>query len=530
VWRYNRVSLYDDHSSISEVFCLEEDNMKHKWISVLVSLAIALSAWVVMPVGKAWAATLTWDGGGDGISWNDANNWVGNVAPTSADDVVLDNSVVPGTYTVNLPTGAVTISIHKLTITPAAGNTIALILPSGNTANPGFSVGDATAGTDDIILNSGAILRNSSGATVSSNGIEANTTTNGTVRINNGGRYIHNTSRSTGGIVPSLSTAAGTETGVFEYDSPGTGSVSISASGRNYGTLILTRSAGAAIYTSSGGSALTVRGNFIINGGVTYNSSMTGAMNVGKDFTNNGAALTLPTGQAVNLNGTTEQVISGSSAIAFSTLNVVSGAKVVLPTNTTAITLTNNGTITQTQTVNGSTNVAFVDIGGYGGVTINANNFDLGSTTVAIKGNQACNVGDELIHRCFNIIPTNTTGRNATITFSFTDSELNSRSCASMEVYHWNGTGWDGTPLTRDTSYGPTSDGRDCTSNPRSIRVIGVTDFSPFGLTSIGVPTAITLLEIKAAPSSSPIVWLVLVASLALLGGVLILHRRSRAA
>lgn len=44
-------------------------------------------------------------------------------------------------------------------------------------------------------------------------------------------------------------------------------------------------------------------------------------------------------------------------------------------------------------------------------------------------------------------------------------------------------------------------------------------------------PNAITLLEIKATPSSSPIAWLVLTASIALLCGVfIIVHRRSRAA
>ncbi|HRF19427.1 MAG TPA: hypothetical protein PK977_14725, partial [Chitinophagaceae bacterium] len=50
---------------------------------------------------------ITWDGGGDAVSWNDAANWVGNVVPGAADNVLLDNSVVGGSYTVNLPTGAV---------------------------------------------------------------------------------------------------------------------------------------------------------------------------------------------------------------------------------------------------------------------------------------------------------------------------------------------------------------------------------------------------------------------------------------
>jgi len=43
-------------------------------------------------------------------------------------------------------------------------------------------------------------------------------------------------------------------------------------------------------------------------------------------------------------------------------------------------------------------------------------------------------------------------------------------------------------------------------------------------------PTAITLREVKAAPSSSPIIWPVLIASIILLSVTIILRRRSRAA
>ena len=268
---------------------------------------------------EARAAEKTWTGGaGDGL-WASASNWSPSGAPASGDNVTIDNTTASGTFTVTLPTGATTVSISKLTITPGAGNTITVVLPSGNTAAPGLQVGDSTAATDDIILNSGAILKNSSGAG-SGNGIEANTTANGTVRINNGARYIHNTARSTGGVVPVLSTATGTETGIFEYDSPGTGSVSISASGRNYGSLTLTRTAGAATYTAAGGSALGVRGNLTINSGVTLSSSMTGPLNLGGSLTNNGAALTIPAsglGQAVVFNGSAVQKISGSGAVTF---------------------------------------------------------------------------------------------------------------------------------------------------------------------------------------------------------------------
>jgi len=187
-----------------------------------------IAATFLVNAPKTWLGA---SGGGDGSSWAVAGNWSGGSVPGSGDNVVLDNGTVAGSYTVNLPGGATTVSINRLTITPAATRTITLVLPSGNTANPGLRVGDATAGTDDIILDSGAVLRNSSGASAG-NGVEANSTANGTVRINNGSRFVHNTLRGTAGVAPLLSVVSGTETGEFEYDVPGTASFSLNAAGR----------------------------------------------------------------------------------------------------------------------------------------------------------------------------------------------------------------------------------------------------------------------------------------------------------
>src|SRR5205085_4997211 len=107
---------------------------------------LAAAFCVVMMSTMASAATCTWNGSVDS-NWATAGNWTGCTgggAPASTDSVLLDNSLKAGSYSVNLPTGATTVSIVKLTITPNSGNTITLTLPSGNTANPGFQVGDAT--------------------------------------------------------------------------------------------------------------------------------------------------------------------------------------------------------------------------------------------------------------------------------------------------------------------------------------------------------------------------------------------------
>lgn len=286
-------------------------------------------------------ASVKWDGGASTSAWTDAANWNNNVVPSVTDEVILDNSLLAGSYSVTLPTGAVKTTIKKLTITPTLPNTITLTLPVGNTYgasnDAGFVVGDNTASTDDIIINEGGVLVNASGGSTG-NGIQVNALANGTLRINNGGKFIHNTSRSAAGSSAAaiLSTATGTEYGIYEYDIPGTGSYAFGASGRTYGSLILSRTSGAATYTSTGSSSLIIRGDFTMNSGITYTSGMTGSMSIGRNLINNGTTLTIPVGQAVNFNGSSSQDISGTNSISLLGTTTI--------TNTTGITLSQNAT------------------------------------------------------------------------------------------------------------------------------------------------------------------------------------------
>ena len=277
------------------------------------SAALVVASMIAWPA-IANAADKRWSGLGDGSSFSDPANWNGGVAPTAADDVTLDNTLRSGTYNVNLPAGAVTVTIHRLTIAPSGANVITLTLPSTNTANPGLRAGDGLAGTDDIVLASGAVLRNASGASFG-NGIEANSVVEGTVRINNGARYVHATMRAASGIAPLLSTAAGTELGEFEYDVPGTAVFNLSASGRTYGSVTLTRSAGAATYGALGGSPWHVRGNLKLNAGVTLNSTMSGPLQLDGNFSNVGNVVNLPTTQELTIQGTAVQTIAGTAGI-----------------------------------------------------------------------------------------------------------------------------------------------------------------------------------------------------------------------
>lgn len=338
-------------------------------------------------------AQVTWDGGGDGISWNDQDNWTGDNLPGATDNVLLDNSSVTTSYTVGLPAGAVTVTLLSLTITPSGGNTITLNLPTTSTAAPGLSI---TGAGDALVLNSNAVFRNSSGATSGSTVDIANT-----FRINNGGHYIHNTPRGNASIVAQLSTAAGTESGEFEFDVPAA-SYTPSLSGRNYGSLTFksVASGGTATYIGGGASTCTVRGNLSINTGVIFSLSMSANFVIQQDYTqfpsstfnlqsstnNNMVRIAgdivydgiitesnsgLP---GIELNGTVPQVVSGTGQFQNSVTFVVNnpagitlGSALALPyhltltegrINTTAVNLL---TLLDNATVSGSSATSFVN-------------------------------------------------------------------------------------------------------------------------------------------------------------------------
>jgi hypothetical protein len=222
---------------------------------------------LAMPFITARAAVITWDGeGADGL-WSNAVNWSSNALPAVGDDVVLDNSIVLMNYSITMPSGNIGVTIRSLLINPQGSFTITLVLPSTNTADPGLLI---SGPGDALVLNDRALLKNASGA---STGAGLNILN--TIRINNGGRYIHNTGRSNASIVNQLSTAAGTETGIFEFDVPVAG-YTISLTGRTYGSLVLsaaTRGSNVS-YSGNGSTPVRIRGDLKINSQSTLSSGM----------------------------------------------------------------------------------------------------------------------------------------------------------------------------------------------------------------------------------------------------------------
>lgn len=303
---------------------------------------------------------ITWDGGGDAVSWNDAGNWVGNVVPGAADNVLLDNSVVAGSYTVNLPTGAVSVTVASLTITPVIGNTITLLLPTGNTQTTDAFITTGTGYT--VVINNGGVFENSSGVTSGTN-----LTITDTFRINDGGRYIHRTRSGHAGWTSRISRISGTENGVFEFDVPSTLSYAISTSlNRVYPTLELSAVAagGTKSYTSNAGGNPVVNGNLIIKGGTTYSYTPPLA---GITFTVNNDCL-------INSTGILDLATSGPNAMIFQVKgNIVLNGTITELGSSTTTTLELNGTTNQQISGNGSlqNSITFL-INNAAGATLNA--------------------------------------------------------------------------------------------------------------------------------------------------------------
>ncbi len=91
--------------------------------------------------GRQLLALVTWDGGGDGTSWEDPANWSGDALPTAADDVEID---VPASPTIVHSTGTTEIlSLNCAeTLQVTGGN---LTIGAASAINGDFTLADAAA-------------------------------------------------------------------------------------------------------------------------------------------------------------------------------------------------------------------------------------------------------------------------------------------------------------------------------------------------------------------------------------------------
>jgi hypothetical protein len=130
-----------------------------------VRILIISAVWIL--ISSYATAQVKWVGAGDGISWNDGANWSSGTTPLATDDVILDNTTVLTSYDVDLPAGAISVTVQSITITPATGNNISLILTAANTSAKGLIL---TSATDALVLNTGANFINASASDIELDG------------------------------------------------------------------------------------------------------------------------------------------------------------------------------------------------------------------------------------------------------------------------------------------------------------------------------------------------------------------------
>ncbi len=188
----------------------------------------------------------------------------------------------------------------------------------------------------------------------------------------------------------------------------------------------------------------------------------------------------------------------------YSNLQIVSSGTLDLATNTITVegTLTNNGTLKQTKSAAANLLTEFLHIKNkaattdkYFGVEITPGS-NLGSTSVAIRGNQTCTEGGGAttpVKRCFDITPT--TGQSAQIRFYYRTAEQNSNT--TPQVYHYSGTGstWD---LENFVARGGSGEALWVTAN-------GIDSYSPFRLAdAIVAPTPTATNTATPLPTATP--------------------------
>jgi len=217
-----------------------------------------------------------WDGEGMDNQWSNPLNWYPNGVPGNFDDVILDHTYLPDSFTVVLM-DTITSSINSLQILSGTSVAIRLIIPPSNINSPALHLN--TSGTA-LLIGSNTILQNRSGATAGNS-----ITLNGSMIILNEGRYIHGTLRGNSVLISRLTATDVYPKGVFEFDVPGTSGYILSLSGRQFPVLQLSSTlAGKKSYSGSGNSHCTIKGDLIIGDSSTLNLSLNGNLLLSSDL------------------------------------------------------------------------------------------------------------------------------------------------------------------------------------------------------------------------------------------------------
>jgi hypothetical protein len=203
-------------------------------------------------------------------------------------------------------------------------------------------------------------------------------------------------------------------------------------------------------------------------------------------------SLTIGNGGSLSFSVANQLLVSDNAFVRGGTLTLGALGNLAVGVNGA---LTNLGVMQQTRDVNAS--VTFLNIGGYGGLTLTPGT-NMGITSVRIIGGQVCDTDNTSIWRCFTVTPT-TSVVDAGIVFYFAANELNTSVCANVRAWRsLGGQNWiEASPTLPTTS---------CGAEPYSVSYTGVTvenAGSFFALKSSGVPTVLTLQTFNASSAGS---------------------------
>lgn len=256
----------------------------------------------IIAFGKG-SADVKWDNGSSDGQWTTAANWDGNEVPSSGDDVVLDNSIVAGNYTVTL-SGSNAQEISTLIIGDGVSNTVALSITNTNAAPLTIN---GSSGTPLQVLSDGVLTIDG--------------TTTGGISMSGGGNVSF-----AAGSVYNLTTGNGITTGgSLTFNATSTTNIASITSGAlkaaTYGILnILNASSTLTVTGSVNSQNFTMygaAGNVTINGGLAVTGNLNKSAGTGQLLVNGGllstsGSLTVAAG-TVETDGTNGRISVGTT-------------------------------------------------------------------------------------------------------------------------------------------------------------------------------------------------------------------------
>lgn len=442
----------------------------------------------------------------DTLDWRNKAIWVMSGADADSipddDDVVLDNTYRSGSYVLRVgtvgPDSCRTITVGY----PGNTNEIRIVIPKSSTVSNALKFGTNGPGNYDMVIDQGGIVENSSGRTSGTAlNIRGFSSVGDSVLIKPGGKYLHRAKVSASGILIGMSKDINTAGGTVEFDIYGNATTArfVTMAGTVFGNLVFSATDSAIVYNPSTSQASAfgscfIKGNLIVNPGATFITGTAGGYEedffIRGNLINNGGTFSFGAINTPVLIGPSAQTVTGavtfgkglfvanSAGVSLASDATVTGGSVqttgtinyrqpqfptnifpisaagVLNTGSSTIYLNPSGSLSEgtnpiqgnvsaTRTASTGVNQTFGNIG----YEINAAGSAPGVTTVFRKtGVASSGNGNPSITRYFDVSPTVNAALNATVGFSYDDSELNGITEANLLLHKSTdgGTTWSG--------------------------------------------------------------------------------------